>query len=249
MTQLLNAFNPMEHDPSQGAGQWPLGKHPVIIEGAEVKPTKDNSSGYLEFTLRVTDGPNAGHSGAYRLNLYNQSAKAAEIAHRQLSAICHVTQTFQLGADGTQLSALFGKPFVVDVGYQKGEEPGPNNPDAKGYTEIKRVFDIQGNEPGKQGQAAPAQAPQGFGGQQQAAQQVAQGPGAGAFQQAAPQGGAQAWGGGAPAQQQEAPQQAAQGGGWGAAQGGQPQQTAPAQGAWGQNAGGAPQGQPAWGQR
>lgn len=266
MVQLLNGFNPMDYDPTQGGGSWPLGKHPVMIESAEVKATQDNQSGYLQLNCKIIDGPNAGHVGAYRLNLYNQSAKAAEIAHKQLSAICHVTQTFQLGHDGTQVSALFGKPFVVEVGYQKGEEPGPNNPDAKGYTEIKRVFDMGGNEPGKNGSAQ--QAPQGFGGQQANGgfgggqqQQPQQQP-----QQTAPQGGqaggAQAWGGGGAPAGQGQPQQQPQGqqaGGWGGGQGaaqGQPQQ--PQQqpqgngGGWAQGQGGAPAGgqqAPAWGQR
>lgn len=239
MVQLLNAFNPMEYDPSQGGAAWPLGKHPVIIESAEVKPTKDNSSGYLQLNLKVIDGPNAGHTGPYRLNLYNQSQEAAQIAHRQLSAICHVTQTFQLGPDGTQLQYLFNKPFVIDVGMQKGQEA-----QEKGYTEIKRVYDMAGNEPGKTGQAQQ-QAPQGF--QQQQPQQ----------QQPAQQGGAQAWGGQGQGQQQEAPAQGGQGGGWGQQNGGQQQpqqqQQAPQQngGGWAQGqGGGAPAGgQPAWGQR
>ncbi len=48
MVQLLNGFNPMDYDPTQGGGSWPLGKHPVVIESAEVKPTQDNQSGYLQ---------------------------------------------------------------------------------------------------------------------------------------------------------------------------------------------------------
>lgn len=234
MSQLINGFNPMDFDPSQGGGNWPLGKHPVIIESAEVKATKDNTSGYLQLNLRIIEGPNAGHTGAYRLNLYNQSKDAADIAHKQLSAVCHVTQTFQLGQDGKQLAVLFNKPFVIEVGMQKGEEAAQ-----KGYTEIKRVFDMAGNEPGKQGQAAPAQQPQGFGQQQQQQPQQSQG-------------GAQAWGG---AQQQEQPaqqQQAPTGGqpAWGAAQPQQQQQ--PAQQGWAPQQGqgqGAPANGPAWGQR
>jgi hypothetical protein len=242
MSQLMHAFNPMEHDPSQGGASWPLGKHPVIIEGAEVKATKDNANGRLVFKLRVIDGPNAGHTGDYGLNLYHQSADASRIAHQQLSAICHVVQVFQLGPDGTQLQYLFNKPFVIEVGLQKGEEAAQ-----KGYTEVKRVYDINGNEPGKQGQAQqPAQAA-GFGQQQQAAPQQQQ------QQNAAPQqGGAQAWGG---QQQGQNPQQQAQGGNgqaWGqnggqnAAQGQQAQQ----QGGWNQQQqGGGQSGGPAWGQR
>lgn len=222
MTQLIHAFNPLDFDPSQGGGSWPLGKHPVIIESAEVKPTKDNSSGYLQLNLKVIDGPNVGTTGPYRLNLYNQSQEAAQIAHRQLSAICHVTQTFQLGPDGTQLQYLFNKPFVIEVGMQKGEEA-----QAKGYTEIKRVFDMSGNEPGK-ANGAPNNA-----GQQAQPQQAQQGQQGG--------NGAGAWGAGA------------QGGGWGQPAGdagpaaGQGAQA----GGWaqGNNGGGNGSSVPSWGQR
>lgn len=240
MAQLMNGFNPMDFDPSQGGGNWPLGKHPVIIESSEVKPTKDNTSGYLQLNLRIIEGPAAGHTGPYRLNLYNQSKDAADIAHKQLSAVCHVTQTFQLGQDGRQVAVLHNKPFVIEVGMQRGEEAA-----AKGYTEIKRVFDMAGNEPGKQGQAAPAQQPQGFGNQPAAQQQPQQ----------QPQGGAQAWGGNqAQPQQQEQPQQGPAGGqpAWGGGQPAEQQQPAQQGGGWSQNqggAGGAPAGQPAWGQR
>lgn len=260
MTQLLHSFNPLDYDPSQGGGSWPLGKHPVIIESAEVKATGDNESGMLIFNLKIIDGPNTGFTGVYRLNLYNKSSKAAEIAHRQLSAVCHAVQVFQLGQNGNDVSPLFGKPFVVECGYQKGEEPGPNNPDAKGYTEIKRVFDINGNEPGKANQQ---QAPAGFGNQQQAAQQPQQqaqqgaqawGQGQGQpAQQNAPQGQSGAgWGNNQQAAPNSAPQggQPAQQGGWGQNQGNPPQN--PPQGnqgqGWAQNQGGGSNG-PAWGQR
>ena len=256
MSQLMNPFNPLQHDPTQGGGSWPLGKHPVIITAAEVKPTNDNNSGKLVFSLKVIDGPNAGFEGQYNLNLYNQSAKAAEIAHRQLSAVCHVTQTFQLGPDGTQLQYLFNKPFVVECGYQKGDGPvGPENPDNKGYTEIKRVFDINGNEPGKQGTPqASSQPAQGF--NQQAPQQNN-----GGFQQpaqGAPQGGnggANAWGGQQGGQGDAGQQGAQNGGGWGGnngtANGPAPAQNGQ-QGGWGAQGGngaGAPSERPAWGQR
>jgi hypothetical protein len=42
---------------------------------------------------------------------------------------------------------------LMDVDYQKGEEPSPDNPNAKGYTELKKVYDMAGNDPSKPGQA------------------------------------------------------------------------------------------------
>lgn len=228
MAQLIQAFNAQQYDPTQGGGSLPVGRHPVIIESSEVKANKANDGGYLQLNLKLIDGPQMGTTGAYRLNLYHSNPQTAEIAHRQLSAICHVVGVFNV-QDSQQLHNI---PFIVEVGLQKGEEAAQ-----KGYTEVKKVFDINGNEPGKAGQgAAPAQpqAQGGFG--QQPAQQPQQPQGSGVWggqpaqqqPQGAPAGNAPAWGQ-QPAQQPAAQQPAQQAGGW--QQGG----AAPAGGApWGQ---------------
>lgn len=251
--QLIQAFDAQQYDPTQGVGSLPIGKHPVIVESSEVKANKANDGGYLQLNLRIIDGPQQGTTGAYRLNLYHSNQQTVEIAHRQLSAICHVIGVFQV----TDSSQLHNLPFLIEVGPQK------NDPQ---YTEVKKVFDMNGNEPGKAGAGAPAaqpqqQQPQGqpngawggapqgqpqqpaggaaWGGQQQPAQQPAQQPQGGAAwggqpaQNPAPQGGQPAWGG-QPAQQPA--QQQPQGGGWQQG-GGQPAQ------------GGAPAGAAPWGQR
>ncbi len=203
MSRLVQPFNPLAFDPTQGSAGLPIGRHPVVIIAAEVKATQDNSGGFVELSLNIIDGPSKGATGAYRLNLYNQSQQAVEIAHKQLSAICYVTGVFQLGADGADLTALFNKPFVVDVGPQKKDPQ---------YSEVKKVFDMNGNEPKPQGGGQPAQqqpAAGGWGGQGQAPQQqqpAQQGAAWGGQQQQPaqqqPQGGAPAWGGGQPVQQQ-----------------------------------------------
>lgn len=141
--QLVQPFNAMQFDPTQGTGGFPVGKHPVIIKGSEVKPNKDNTGGYLQLDCEIIDGPSKGVIGAYRLNLYNNSAQAVEIAHRQLSAICHCVGVFNV-QDSQQLHNL---PFIIEVGPQKDPQ----------YTEVKKVFDIQGNEPGKKPPQQPAQ--------------------------------------------------------------------------------------------
>lgn len=144
--QLPQAFNAQQYDPTQGAGGLPIGKHAVIIESSEVKATKDNTGGYIQLNLKITEGPQTGSGGAYRLNIYSANAQAVEIANKQLSAVCHVTGVFNV-QDSQQLHNI---PFMVEVGPQK------NKPE---YTEVKKVFDAAGNEPGKAAQpAAPAPA-------------------------------------------------------------------------------------------
>lgn len=235
--QLIQAFNAQQFDPTQGVGSLPIGKHPVIVESSEVKANKANDGGYLQLNLRITDGPQQGTTGAYRLNLYHSNPQTAEIAHRQLSAICHVIGVFNV-QDSQQLHNI---PFIAEVGLQKGEEAAQ-----KGYTEVKKVFDINGNEPGKAGQGAPAAQPQqqpaaqgGFGQQQPAQQPAAQ-----------PQGNAPAWGGGQPAQQQPQGAPAGNAPAWGQQPAQQPAAQQPAQqaGGW-QQGGAAPAGGAPWGQR
>ncbi len=138
-----------------------------------------------------------------RYNIWNQSPKAVEIAHGQLSALCRATGRYQIDW-ANEGAALRGGQGLMDVGYQKGEEPDPAFPDRKGYTELKKVYDAAGNEPGKTGAAQPqtqAQPQQGggapmvaqsngsWGQQPNPAQQQPQGQ-----QQPNPaQGGGQAW--------------------------------------------------------
>lgn len=222
MAQLQQMFDATTVDPSQTAGSLPIGKHPVVITNSEIKSTAKGDSGMLELELTIIDGPAKGTTGPYRLNIYNASEQAKKIANQQLSAICHVTQTFQI-QDSSQ---LHNKPFVIEVGLQKGEDAA-----VKGYTEVKKVYDMAGNEPGK----APAQ-----GGQQQVAQQpqTAQQP---AGQQAG-------WGQQPQTAQQPAATQQPQTAAWGN-QGAAAQQPAtaqqPAAAGWNQNA--AAGGTPAWG--
>ena len=237
MAQLIQAFNAQQYDPTQGGGSLPVGRHPVIIESSEVKANKANDGGYLQLNVKLIDGPQTGTTGAYRLNLYHSNPQTAEIAHRQLSAICHCVGVFNVQDSGQ----LHNIPFIIEVGLQKGEEAAQ-----KGYTEVKKVFDINGNEPGKAGQGAPAAQPQqqpaaqgGFGQQQPAQQPAAQ-----------PQGNAPAWGGGQPAQQQPQGAPAGNAPAWGQQPAQQPAAQQPAQqaGGW-QQGGAAPAGGAPWGQR
>lgn len=252
MTQLMQPFNASLIDPTQSGGSMPTGKHPVVIRDSEIKPTSDKTSGMLVLNLEIIDGPSKGVTGPYRLNLYNANETASRIAHQQLSAICHAIGQL---AEFNDAAVLYNRPFVVEVGLQKDPDAA-----AKGYTEVKKVFDINGNEPGKapaggQPQGNPNQAGNG-GGQW----------GAGAGQQAPQAQGGGGWGGGqtnaAPAGQQQAPAaQQGGGGGWGggqqqAPQGGQQwgggggQQQPPAGGGgWGGGNAGGGGGNPPWGQK
>lgn len=183
-------FNANQYEPNQGFYTHPPAqKVPFTITNTAIKETKDKTGGYLQVEFTSPQGVIT-----HNYNINNQNPKTVEIAYGQLSALCRAVNIFQI--DGmNECAALRGGKGLMDVGYQKGEEPGPNNPEAKGYTELKRVYDLGGNEPGKQ--------PRPQGGPAPLQQQPGGGWGQGGGQQQNP----------AP-QQPQAQQQPNQGGAW-----------------------------------
>lgn len=124
------------------------GKHPVVMSKSDWQPTKDAKGTMLVLTLEAFDGPDKGKTQIVRLNLNNESASAVRIASEQLSAICHV-----IGMPGGFRQAtdeMHNKPFVVEIGAQATNDK---------FTEVKAVYDMNGNLPG---QGAPAPTPQTF---------------------------------------------------------------------------------------
>lgn len=140
MAQLT--FDATQYNPEQGVGQLSVGRHLVIIEKDEIKKANGSDGGYLQFDLKGV-GDSQAESGAYRLNLYNNNPKTVEIAHRQLSAVCYAVGVLGINGD---TSVLHGLPFQVEVAYQKGHNPKTDGDEAKGYTEIKRVYTASGEE-------------------------------------------------------------------------------------------------------
>lgn len=190
-------FNANQYEPNQGmSAHPPAQKVPFTISATSIVETKDKTGAMLvvEFTSPMG-------TVIQRYNIHNANPKAVEIAYGQLSALCRAVNIYQI--DGSnECAALRGGKGLMDVGYQKGEEPDPAFPDRKGYTELKKVYDLAGNDPSKpaaaqqnqpqsqQGGAAPMtqQAGGGWGAQpNQPAQQQPQ------PQQQPPQGGGQAW--------------------------------------------------------
>jgi hypothetical protein len=220
MTSFQGSFDASQFQPNQGGQGHPVGKFPFNISHTECVSTKDQQGGMFVVTFTSPSG-----EIKTRYNLWNQNAKAVEIAHGQLSALCHATGVFKLDWQN-EGAALRGARGMMEIGYQKGEEPTAEKP-AGGYVEVKKVFDVNGNEPGKG--PAPAAQPM-----QQAPQ--AQPQMAWPNQPAPPPGSMQASTGFA---QQAAPMQQQPNGGW------QPpaQQQAPQQPGWTQ---GAAPNQPPW---
>ena len=164
-------FDANQHEPRQVGGKHPPGnKFPFTITATEVKETKDNSgSKFFQVTLTSAAG-----SIMFNYNLWNPSNQAKEIAVHQLSALCHATGIFKVtfandGKPGIDGKELIGGKGLMDVGFQAGNEPSAEKPEG-GYVEVKKIYDVNGNEPGKG--PAPQTASSGFG--QQATNAVQQ---------------------------------------------------------------------------
>lgn len=232
-------FDARQVEPKQGGGRHPIGnKFPFRITHTEAKPVKTEPGQQPKGGLFAVEFTSPAGSIVFNYNLWNESEQARKIANEQLSALCHATGIFHLDFrnDG---KALMGGQGLMDIGFQKGNEPSAEKPEG-GYVEIKKVYDINGNEPGK----APAQSAQS---PQQSFQPGQSNPPQG--QQGGPQV-QQGWSGQQqqPAQNQapqQAPQQPQQGGSWG----GQPQQQQAPQnsGGWSQQNGGSAPQNPPWG--
>lgn len=155
MTRLPQSFDPRQIAPNTGPQNnlpvSPPEGHVVTIINSEISPTSNNQGQMLVLHLQIQGGANAGAEGVYRLNLFNPSAEAMRIAAGQLSAICHCIGHLQPVDD---VSVLYNKPFRVHVRIQPNKDGLE-----KGYTEIFKVCDLNGNKPGQQGagQAAPQQ--------------------------------------------------------------------------------------------
>ena len=140
-----------------GMGAHPCGIFDAQISNTYLKPSKDNT--YLMFNIEFTTP--AGRIED-RFIVDGPSPQAIEIGHKQLSAICHAANIHRVSypkdSNGSPIFDQAGRELrggrcKIEVGPQIDKEGKPTN-----YVEIKKVFDVNGNEPGKQG--SPPQQPQ-----------------------------------------------------------------------------------------
>lgn len=151
---MLQDYDASKFTPMQpGAmGGHPPGIFDFQISNTYLKPSKDNQHLllYVEFTTPA---------GMIKENFIvdGTSPQAIEIAQKQIAAMCHATNihrlSFPKAQDGSPIfdqaaRELRGGRGRIEIAPQKDKDGKET-----GYMEIKKFFDVQGNEPGK----APAQ--------------------------------------------------------------------------------------------
>lgn len=194
-----DVFDATTVQPAQGGMAHPAGLFEFGITNTYAKANKGNTGGMLVVEMTSPAGRIEN-----RYNLWNQSPQAVEIAQKELSALCHAVNiykiTFPKDPSGNPIPdragfELRGGRGRMEVTPQLDREGKPN-----GYMEVKKVFDINGNEPGKTGSA-----PQPQPAQSQPMQTQPNGAWAtpNAQPQPNPNPAPQGWGGGQPAQPQQ----------------------------------------------
>lgn len=129
MAQLGATFDANAVEPNAPFEILPAGKYKAHIVGSEMRSTKNGSGQYLWLELEILDGEFQGRKTWDRLNLINDNEKAAQIAQRTLSAICHATGKLQI-SDSEELHFL---PLMITVNVrpERGEYAASN--EVKGY--------------------------------------------------------------------------------------------------------------------
>lgn len=122
-------FDARTVQPRQPNAALPSGWYNARIVGSEPKQTQDKSGGYLEFEFEVMDGQFQGKHVWDRLNLWNNSEQAVEIAYRTLSAMCHATGVMQI----QHSSQLHGAQLQLRAAYVPADGKYDEKNDVKGY--------------------------------------------------------------------------------------------------------------------
>lgn len=156
MPPIDAVFNANEVKPIQfGGGAHPIGnKFPFTITNTSVEPTKDGQNG--KFVVELTSG-----AGSIRINfnLFHSNDQTRNIAKGQLTTLCNAVGIFTVDFKNEGAS-LRGGVGLMDIGFQKGQEPSAEKPEG-GYVEVKKIYDKNGNDP-TQGGSGQQQASSGF---------------------------------------------------------------------------------------
>lgn len=146
-----DSFDASQVEPSQGFDVHPAGIFDASIMNTSIEPTKDQSGGLF----KVDFGTPAGKI-TKRYNLWNPSPQAVEIARKELSALCYATGIFKLDFRN-DAAVLRNARCKIEVAHQIDKDTKQPSK----YMEVKRVLDVNGNEPGKGPSPAPQPVPQG----------------------------------------------------------------------------------------
>jgi hypothetical protein len=130
----LDGFNANEVQPNEGFDVIPEGWYPAVITESEKKATKNGNGHLLALTLVLLEeaGKYKNRKAWDRLNLWNPSAKAVDIARGTMSAICRAVGRLTPN-DSSELHDL---PLLIHLKVERNSETGNMQNVIKGYKAI-----------------------------------------------------------------------------------------------------------------
>lgn len=139
-------------------GGHPPGIHDFQITNTYLKENSKKTGALLVCELTSPVG-----KIEVNFNVINPNAQAVEIANKELSALGHAIGIYQVAypkmPDGMPNMEMAGHTLRGGRGKMEVVPQMVKGPDGKlvenGYMEVKKFFDLQGNEPGKAGGGAP----------------------------------------------------------------------------------------------
>ena len=157
MAQIGQPYDPGAHKPREAFELIPNGWYATQITASEIKQTKDQQGQYLHLTVTFLETHHPELKGRMcwdRLNIWNQSQKAVDIANATLSAICKAIGQVDQWTDS---NILHNRPLAVKIRIELAQGQYAAKNEISGYKSLAEAF--QG--PGAPQAAAPqAAAPQ-----------------------------------------------------------------------------------------
>lgn len=123
-------FNAEQVEPAQSFDVLPKGKYLAMAIASDLKPTKNGTGEYLQFTFEVIDGAFKGRKIFERMNIRNSNKVAEDIAQRALSSFCRAVGVMNV-SDSAQLHNM---PVMLDVSVDEGKNGYSDQNRVQGYS-------------------------------------------------------------------------------------------------------------------
>jgi hypothetical protein len=128
-------FDATKYNPEQGIAKHPVGKFPAVISEVKLEGKSETDHHLIVFFTTQAGSIRKQYNIASDSQEDNMK-KMVEIARNNLSSLCYATGVFKLG-NGQEL---------VNARCQIEVKEQTKNPQ---YNEVSKVYDANGNEPGK----------------------------------------------------------------------------------------------------
>jgi hypothetical protein len=132
-------FDANNFAPDQGGQVVPAGRYNVAITNTQLNPTRDGKGMQFVLEYTITEGPHANNRVYDRFNILNDNPTTVRIANGNLSAVCYVTGIQHVNMKDGGI-ALRNARLQVDVTVRNSPEFGQQN-------DVRKRYDIMGNEP------------------------------------------------------------------------------------------------------